>query len=114
MSKRVSVEKFISISTPWGGHVAAKFGIRALKYPVPAWIDMAPGSAFLKALWREPLPPASRHYLIVRLWCAREAGANAGGSPAGAIRRFSTEDRANCVAVRRGGEQAWSRTGRLQ
>jgi hypothetical protein len=25
---------------------------------------------------------------------------NAGESPAGAIRRFSTEDRVNCVAVR--------------
>ena len=47
-------------------------------------------------------------------WCAREAGVNAGDSPAGAIRRFSTEDRANCVVVRRGGEQAWSRTGRSQ
>ena len=35
-------------------------------------------------------------------------------SPAGAIRRFSTEDRANCVAARRGGEQAWSRTRRSQ
>jgi Sigma-70 region 2 len=46
--------------------------------------------------------------------CAREAGVNAGGSPAGAVRRFSTEDRANCVAARRGGEQAWSRTGRSQ
>jgi putative transposase len=50
----------------------------------------------------------------VGTWCAREAGVNAGESPAGAIRRFSTEDRANCVAARRGGEQAWSRTGRSQ
>jgi len=47
-------------------------------------------------------------------WCAREAGVNAGESPAGALRRFSTEDRANCVVARRGGEQAWSRTGRSQ
>ena len=46
--------------------------------------------------------------------CARKARLNAGESPAGAIRRFSTEDRANCVAARRGGEQAWSRTGRSQ
>jgi len=48
----------------------------------------------------------------IESWCAREAGVNAGESPAGAIRRFSTEDRANCVAARRGGEQAWSRTCR--
>jgi hypothetical protein len=46
--------------------------------------------------------------------CAREAHINAGASPAGAIRRFSTADRANCVAARRGGEQAWSRTDRSQ
>ena len=44
--------------------------------------------------------------------CARKAHINAGESPVGAIRRFSTADRANCVAARRGGEQAWSRTGR--
>lgn len=49
-----------------------------------------------------------------RNWCARKAHSNAGASPAGAIRRFSTEDRANCVAARRGGEQAWSRTDRSQ
>jgi len=46
--------------------------------------------------------------------CAREAGVNVGASPIGAIRRFSTAERANCVAARRGGEQAWSRTGRSQ
>src|SRR4051812_26253810 len=44
--------------------------------------------------------------------CARKAHINTGESPVGALRRFSTEDRANCVAARRGGEQAWSRTGR--
>ena len=36
--------------------------------------------------------------------CAREARFNAGESPVGAIRRFSTADRANCVAARRGVE----------
>ena len=57
---------------------------------------------------------ASRTPHSTTLWCAREVGVNTGESPVGAIRRFSTEDRANCVAVRRGGEQAWSRTGRPQ
>ena len=46
--------------------------------------------------------------------CAREAGVNAGESPVGALRRFSTADRANCVAARRGGKRAWSRTDRSQ
>jgi len=43
---------------------------------------------------------------------ARESGVNVGVSPTGAVRRFSTEDHANCVAARRGGEQAWNRTRR--
>jgi len=47
-------------------------------------------------------------------WSAREAGVNAGESPVGGIRLFTTEDRANCVAARRGGEQAWGRTVRSQ
>jgi len=58
------VEKFISIATPWGGHAAAKSGLRALKYPVPAWIDMAPGSAFLKSLWSRELPKTTRYWLL--------------------------------------------------
>jgi hypothetical protein len=55
-----------------------------------------------------------RHGSGIISWSAREAGVNAGSSPAGAIGRFSTEDRANCVTARRGGEQAWSRTCRSQ
>lgn len=35
---------------------------------------------------------------------ASEAGDNAGESPAGRIELFTTENRANCAAVRRGGE----------
>ncbi len=58
------VEKFITIATPWGGHAAAKSGLRALKYPVPAWIDMAPGSAFLKSLWSRELPKSTRFWLL--------------------------------------------------
>jgi hypothetical protein len=42
---------------------------------------------------------------IHNFWCAREASANAGESPAGAIRRFGTEASTNCVAAKRGGEQ---------
>ncbi len=58
------VNRFISISTPFGGYEAAKSGIRHLKYPVPSWIDMAPGSDFLTALWKQPLPSPTRHWLM--------------------------------------------------
>lgn len=64
MTGDAPVARFVSISTPWEGHSAAEQGIRALKYPVPSWIDMAPGSAFLKNLWKQPLPSGTRHYLI--------------------------------------------------
>jgi pimeloyl-ACP methyl ester carboxylesterase len=56
------VDRFISISTPWGGYAAAKSGVKNLRYPVPSWIDMAPGSAFLTKLWKQELP--ARHWLI--------------------------------------------------
>jgi REP element-mobilizing transposase RayT len=65
---------------------------KSLPKPLKTWIDLSRNVA----------------------WCAREAGVNAGERPAGAIRRFSTEDRANCVAARRGGEQARNRTDRSQ
>jgi len=38
--------------------------------------------------------------------CASEADVNVGGSPTGGIRLFATEVPADCVVVRRGGEQA--------
>src|SRR5687767_6820339 len=41
----------------------------------------------------------------LNIQCAGEAGVNAGESPVGAIRRFSTADRANCVAARGGGSR---------
>jgi pimeloyl-ACP methyl ester carboxylesterase len=58
------VDRFVSISTPFGGYEAAESGIRHLKYPVPSWIDMAPDSDFLKALWSKKLPYPTRHWLL--------------------------------------------------
>jgi len=60
----VVVDRFISISTPWNGHQAAAWGVRGLRYPVPSWIDMAPGSDFLKRLWSQKLPSPTRHWLL--------------------------------------------------
>jgi pimeloyl-ACP methyl ester carboxylesterase len=53
--RRATVRQLITISTPWGGHAAAQ---RAANAPisVPAWQDMAPGSAYLQALLAPPLP----------------------------------------------------------
>ncbi len=58
------IPKFVSISTPWGGHQAAASGIRHLKKPVPSWLDVCPGSSYLLKLYATPLPPGTTHHLI--------------------------------------------------
>lgn len=58
------IPHFVSISTPWGGHSAAESGIRHLKKPVPSWLDVAPGSDFLKTMYATPLPTGTTHDLI--------------------------------------------------
>jgi hypothetical protein len=58
------IPQFISISTPWGGHKAAKTGIRMLKHPVPSWLDVCPNSDYLVSLYTIPLPPGTAHHLI--------------------------------------------------
>jgi pimeloyl-ACP methyl ester carboxylesterase len=58
------IPKFVSISTPWGGHKAAAMGIRFLKHPVPSWIDVCPNSDYLVLLYATPLPSGTEHHLI--------------------------------------------------
>lgn len=50
------IKKFISISSPYGGHDLAAFGVRKeTKSFVPVWIDMVPGSDFQKRMSETPL-----------------------------------------------------------
>jgi pimeloyl-ACP methyl ester carboxylesterase len=58
------IRRLVTISTPWGGHQAAESGIRHLKKPVPSWLDVAPDSPFLTALYATPLPAGTTHHLI--------------------------------------------------
>jgi pimeloyl-ACP methyl ester carboxylesterase len=58
------IARFVSISTPWGGHQAASAGIRRLKKPVPSWLDVAPESEFLREIYETPLPAGTRYLLI--------------------------------------------------
>jgi pimeloyl-ACP methyl ester carboxylesterase len=60
----VQVPVFISISSPWNGHTAAADGVEYSPVVAPMWEDMAPGSAFLKALPETPLPPECGHFLL--------------------------------------------------
>ena len=50
------VEKYISISSPYGGHDLAAFGVREeTKSFVAAWIDMVPGSKFQERMYSTKL-----------------------------------------------------------
>jgi hypothetical protein len=51
----------ITISTPWGGHVAASGGVENAPVVVPSWKDVVPGSPFLSALSASALPPECAH-----------------------------------------------------
>lgn len=47
---------FVSMSTPWDGHVFAAKGVKQCPVVIPAWYDMVPGSPFIKSLFETPLP----------------------------------------------------------
>ncbi|HEX5052512.1 MAG TPA: hypothetical protein VFZ65_12115 [Planctomycetota bacterium] len=58
------IPRFVSISTPWGGHESAADGVRRLNYPVPSWRDMDPQSDYLRSILSRPLPAGTQHDLI--------------------------------------------------
>ena len=58
------IPEFVSVSTPWAGHEAAKMGVKYMNYPVPAWLDMVPDSDYLGRIFKSPLPAGTRHDLI--------------------------------------------------
>jgi pimeloyl-ACP methyl ester carboxylesterase len=64
LAKTNFVSHFISISTPWDGHEAAKMGVKHMNYPVPSWQDMVSGSSYLKEILSHPLPAGTRYDLI--------------------------------------------------
>ncbi|MGZ8157709.1 MAG: lipase family alpha/beta hydrolase [Methylobacter sp.] len=50
-ARSLTIPLFVSISTPWNGHSAAKLGVDHAPTPVYSWEDLAPGSRFLKQLF---------------------------------------------------------------
>ena len=54
---------FVSLAAPFGGHSAVKWGLRLTPEPVPSWVDLEPGSAFLKSVER-PMPARIPFYLL--------------------------------------------------
>ena len=55
---------YVTMSTPWEGHKGAEIGIKYSPAVVRVWIDMAPGSDYLKSLFATPLPRRMAHHLV--------------------------------------------------
>lgn len=60
-ASNLAIPVFISISTPWNGHEAASLGVDYAPTPVSAWVDLAPGSRFLRKLFYADNPTGSGH-----------------------------------------------------
>lgn len=54
---------FVTIATPWQGHAAAALGVARAPVVAPAWVDLAPGSAFQTRVLEQPLPRYAAHDL---------------------------------------------------
>lgn len=55
---------FVTLSTPWHGHSAAKVGVKVGPVVVPSWIDIVPGSPFQQSLFAQPLPEEIPFYML--------------------------------------------------
>lgn len=58
------IRLFVTLSTPWGGHEAARMGVEKAPTAVPSWYDMVPRSPFLTALFERPLPDGLPYFLM--------------------------------------------------
>lgn len=55
---------FVSLATPWDGVTTAESGIKYSPVVIPAWLDVAPSSPFLKDLFLKPIPSPAAYYLL--------------------------------------------------
>jgi uncharacterized alpha/beta hydrolase family protein len=55
---------YVTISTPWEGHNAAEMGTKYSPVVLPVWLDMSPGSPYLKNLFSTKLPDTLPYYLF--------------------------------------------------
>lgn len=59
-----NVELFVSISTPWQGHIDARRGVDYAPVVVPCLYDLAPGSPFITSIHKKPMPQGLAYYLM--------------------------------------------------
>jgi pimeloyl-ACP methyl ester carboxylesterase len=98
---RGEIALLVTMSTPWQGHAGAGRGVEKAPVVAPSWYDMAPGSEFLQALLKDPLPPDLPFYL---LFTFGDGSALMGGANDGAVMLASQlDERAQRQATRHQG-----------
>ncbi len=50
------VSSLTTLSTPWNGMPFATVGAVGLPHPIPCWLDMRPGSDFIRRILDDPMP----------------------------------------------------------
>lgn len=58
------INGFISISTPWRGHEAARLGVDLAPATVPTWIDMVPDSEYQLSIFENRIDTCLSYYLL--------------------------------------------------
>ena len=58
------IDTYITLSTPWSGHAAARMGVEWSPAIAPVWRSMAPNSEYLQRIFSIPLAATIKHYLF--------------------------------------------------
>lgn len=58
------IDRFVTISTPWGGQEFAESGVKRAPSVVPSWNDMVVGSDFQKSVFRRDFKGPLQHLLL--------------------------------------------------
>jgi len=59
-----TLSPFISLSTPWLGHEAARLGVEWSPTVAPVWRSMVPNSKYQQRIFSKPLPEKISHHLF--------------------------------------------------
>ena len=62
--KKINIQKFITLSTPWNGQKFAKLGGEDVGKIVASFGNIYPGSAYQKKILKTPLPEMIEHHLL--------------------------------------------------
>ena len=73
-----TLSPFISLSTPWLGHEAARLGVEWSPTVAPVWRSMVPNSKYQQRIFSKPLPEKTNHHLFFSF--AQESGGPSKGN----------------------------------